>query len=35
MNIYGISERYYYRHVVVWSPIKKVGRKKGYNAGRV
>ena len=35
MNIWGITQRYYYRHVVVWSPIKKVGRKKGYNAGRV
>jgi hypothetical protein len=35
MNMWGITQRYYYRHVVVWSPIKKVGRKKGYNARQV
>ena len=35
INSYGFPQRYYYRHIVVWSPIKKKGRKKGYNAGRI
>ena len=35
INRVSIPERYYFRHIVVWSPIKKKGRKRGYNAGKV
>ena len=34
MYRFGFTERYYYRHIVIWSPVKKNKKSwKGYNAG--